>query len=43
MVALAGEGKLVIPVVRTFPLDNVAQALDLLQSKHPGGKLPLIP
>jgi NADPH:quinone reductase len=43
LVALAAKGKLVIPVVRTFPLADAVEALTLLKSGHPGGKLALIP
>ncbi|HEX4443142.1 MAG TPA: NADP-dependent oxidoreductase [Galbitalea sp.] len=43
LIALAAEGKLVIPVAREFPLGDVVEALDLLKSGHPGGKLALIP
>ena len=43
LVAMAGRGDLVVPVARTFPLDEAPDALDLLRSEHPGGKLALIP
>ena len=43
LVDLAAEGKLVVPVARTFPLADARQALELLSSGHPGGKLALIP
>jgi NADPH:quinone reductase-like Zn-dependent oxidoreductase len=43
LIALAAEGKLVIPVARTFPLSDVVEALTLLKTGHPGGKLALIP
>lgn len=43
LVRLAAEGKLVVPIARTFPLDEVVDAVKLLQSEHPGGKLALIP
>jgi NADPH:quinone reductase len=43
LIALAAEGKLIIPVVRTYPLGDVVEALELLRSGHPGGKLALIP
>jgi NADPH:quinone reductase len=42
LIALAAEGKLVVPVARTFPFDQARSALELLQSGHPGGKLALI-
>ncbi|WP_369131340.1 quinone oxidoreductase family protein [Modestobacter roseus] len=43
LIALAGEGRLVVPMARTFPLAEARQALDLLMSGHPGGKLALLP
>lgn len=43
LVALAGNGDLVVPVARTFPLDHAPAALELLAGGHPGGKLALIP
>ena len=39
----AARGELVVPVSRTFPLDQAAAALSLLAEEHPGGKLALIP
>ena len=43
LIELAGEGRLVVPVARTFPLTEAVAALELLQSGHPGGKLALLP
>jgi len=43
LIELAGEGQLVVPVARTFPLTEAVAALELLQSGHPGGKLALLP
>jgi NADPH2:quinone reductase len=43
LLGLAAEGKLVVPVAQTFPLAQAKSALDLLMSRHPGGKLALIP
>jgi NADPH:quinone reductase-like Zn-dependent oxidoreductase len=43
LVGLAAEGKLVVPVARTFPLAEAVAALELLKGGHPGGKLALIP
>jgi NADPH:quinone reductase len=40
---MAARGELVVPVARTFPLDEAAAALTLLAGEHPGGKLALIP
>ena len=44
LIDLAGAGKLVVPVVRTYPLTEAAAALNFLAQGHPGGgKLALIP
>ena len=43
LVGLAEQGKLVVPVARTFPLDQARAALELLQTGHPQGKLALVP
>jgi NADPH:quinone reductase-like Zn-dependent oxidoreductase len=43
LVRLAGEGRLVVPVARTFPLADALAAVDLLRTGHPGGKLALVP
>ena len=43
LVRLAGEGRLVVPVVRTFPLADALDAVDVLRTGHPGGKLALVP
>jgi NADPH:quinone reductase len=43
LVGLAGEGRLVVPVARTFPLADAMDAAKLLMSQHPGGKLVLEP
>jgi NADPH:quinone reductase len=43
LVSMAAEGRLVVPVARTFPLADAREALALLQTGHPGGKLALIP
>ena len=43
LIELAAEGKLVVPVAQTFPLAQAKSALELLMSRHPGGKLALIP
>ena len=39
---MAADGRLVVPVARTFPLDAAPEALLVLQSGHPGGKLALV-
>jgi len=43
LVELAGKGRLVVPVARTFPLADALAATELLMSQHPGGKLVLEP
>ncbi len=43
LTALAQNGDLVVPVARTFPLEDAPAALSLLAGGHPGGKLALIP
>ena len=43
LVRLAGEGRLVVPVARTFRLADALEAAALLMSQHPGGKLVLEP
>ena len=43
LVGLAAEGELEVPVARTYPLDQVREALDFLKQGHPGGKLALVP
>ncbi|MDR7255152.1 NADPH:quinone reductase-like Zn-dependent oxidoreductase [Nocardioides sp. BE266] len=43
LVRLAGEGRLVVPVARTFPLADAVAATELLMGGHPGGKLVLEP
>ena len=43
LIGLAAEGKLVVPVAQTFPLAQAKSALEVLISRHPGGKLALIP
>jgi len=43
LIELAGAGDLVVPVAATFPLGEARQALLLLMTGHPGGKLALVP
>jgi NADPH:quinone reductase len=43
LVALAAAGELVVPMARTFPLAAAPEALELLRTGHPGGKLALLP
>lgn len=43
LVELAAAGDLVVPVARTYPLAEAADALRFLAEGHPGGKLALLP
>jgi NADPH2:quinone reductase len=43
LIQLAADGKLVVPIARTFPLGEARQAMEFLSGQHPGGKLALIP
>jgi NADPH:quinone reductase-like Zn-dependent oxidoreductase len=43
LVELAGTGRLVVPVARTFPLDEAPVAGAPQEGGHPGGKLALVP
>ncbi|MFD1715039.1 NADP-dependent oxidoreductase [Amnibacterium flavum] len=43
LIDLAGSGELLVPIARTFPLADALEAVELLRSEHPGGKLALIP
>jgi NADPH:quinone reductase len=43
LIAMAAAGDLVVPVARTFPLAEAPEALRLLATEHPGGKLALVP
>ena len=42
LVELAGSGRLVVPVAKTFPFAEAPDALDLVASGHAGGKVALI-
>ena len=43
LIALAGAGGLVVPMSRIFPLADAIDALEVIKTGHPGGKLALIP
>jgi NADPH:quinone reductase-like Zn-dependent oxidoreductase len=43
ILALIGEGRLRVPISRTFPLAEAAAALDLSRTGHLGGKIVLLP
>ena len=43
LLGMAARGDLVVPVGRTYPLEEAGAALSVLAEGHPGGKLALIP
>jgi NADPH:quinone reductase-like Zn-dependent oxidoreductase len=43
LLELAAEGRLQVPVARTYPLAEAPDALAFLKQGHPGGKLALLP
>jgi hypothetical protein len=43
LVRMAGDGRLQVRMARTFPLADAIEAVDLLLTGHPGGKLALVP
>jgi len=43
LLELAAEGRLQVPIARTYPLAEAVDALRFLQQGHPGGKLALLP
>jgi NADPH:quinone reductase-like Zn-dependent oxidoreductase len=43
LVRLAAEGRHDVPMARTFPLEQALDAVELLRSRHPGGKVALLP
>lgn len=43
LIRQAGDGELAVPVAATYPLADALNALELLKSGHPGGKLALLP
>lgn len=43
LINLAADGRLVVPVAQTFALEDALDAIELLRSQHPGGKLVLEP
>jgi NADPH2:quinone reductase len=42
LIELAGSGRLIVPMARTFPLGEALEAMQCLSSGHPGGKLALV-
>ncbi|MGV9860845.1 quinone oxidoreductase family protein [Gordonia sp. NPDC003425] len=43
LIELAADGRLVVPMARTFHLPQARAALELVTGGHPGGKVALIP
>ena len=43
LIRLAAEGRLEVPMARTYPLADALEAVDVLRGQHPGGKIALIP
>ncbi|MGV9854763.1 NADP-dependent oxidoreductase [Streptomyces sp. NPDC003442] len=43
LLPLAAQGRLEVPISRTFPLAEAAAAHELVASGHPGGKIVLVP
>jgi NADPH2:quinone reductase len=43
LVEMAASGRLTVPMARTFPLEQALDAAELLGSRHPGGKVALVP
>jgi NADPH:quinone reductase-like Zn-dependent oxidoreductase len=43
LIRLAGQGRLEVPIARTYPLEQAVEAAAFLRGQHPGGKLALVP
>ena len=43
LIDLADRGELRVPIARAFPLESVAEAMRLVATGHPGGKVVLLP
>jgi NADPH:quinone reductase len=43
LIRLASDGDLLVPIAATYTLADALEALELLKSGHPGGKLALVP
>jgi NADPH:quinone reductase-like Zn-dependent oxidoreductase len=43
MAGLVASGAIEVPVAATYPLDQVAEAFELLEQRHTRGKIVLIP
>jgi NADPH:quinone reductase-like Zn-dependent oxidoreductase len=42
LVQLAADGRLEVPMARTYPLERALEAVELLRNRHPGGKVALV-
>jgi NADPH:quinone reductase-like Zn-dependent oxidoreductase len=42
IIRLAAEGRLEVPIARTFPLADALEAIEVIRGRHPGGKLALV-
>lgn len=40
---MIADGRLTIPIARTYPLDRVREAYSEMETKHPRGKIVVIP
>jgi len=43
LLALAAEGRLQVPIARSYPLAEAPEALRFVAEGHPGGKIALVP
>jgi len=43
LVQLAAEGRLEVPMARTYRLQQAMEAVELVRGRHPGGKVALVP
>jgi NADPH2:quinone reductase len=43
LLRLAAQGRLEVPMARTYPLERALDAMELLRGGHAGGKVALIP
>lgn len=43
LIELAGQGRLEVPIARSYALEDAIEAAEFLRGQHPGGKLVLIP
>jgi NADPH:quinone reductase-like Zn-dependent oxidoreductase len=43
LLGLAADGRLVVPMAGIFPLERALEAAELVATRHPGGKVALVP